>query len=892
MSKQSLLLVDGDPRSLRVLEVSLKKAGFVVTTAVNGKDALDKVELSPPDLVISETLLDELDGYGFCQRLKANPEWADIPFVFLTAQTEIEAKIKGLELGVEDYLTKPIYIKEIVARARILIQKRQRTRIEERRDGRTRFSGRISDMPVVDLIQTIEISRKAGLIYFTGEAGKQAAIYFRDGKVIDAEAGPLQGEDAVYRLLTWNEGEFEVVFRTVRRREVIAVSSQALLMEGMRRLDEWGRLSEQLPGLDIRFEIDARELTNRLGDVPDEHNAILRLFDGRRTVMEVIDASDYGDLECLEVIAKLFFEGLLVELGPGKPNRATGEWTVPSSVLDETPGLDRDAVTADLGESLGEVSGSSSAGDELVIGEELPELAVPSAATGPAPEAAAPSAAPPASGASTVSVSPPEADAPGGAGPSEEDEASFADVRLTPPPVDVEVMPVASTASTAAPAAAREAPETPETPETSEAPETSETPATLAAQLAGAERGGDAPPPRRKSLIEKAIDESDLVGMGLGDVDALLGITSSPAIAVPTPVARVDSEPVPQAIYNDDPTPLPPPMAMDVDDEVLPRATTSRGAEVAQVAGEVVAPAPAADAEPARELITIRPKRQTREQPALAAPGEVATAAAPAVPAAEPPAAAPAPAPARSEPLPERVKVDRTEPVESLPPNQRGPRWPAIATGLGALAILAFVVVKSGRGGGAAPAPVDAAPGYVPLDAMRAMPPPPAPPDAAGPSPVRAPDAAAAQPATDAAPPSTPTDARAVAVDAAAATDGVDAGGDYKAPLEGARRALDDGDYDRALALADESLAVRRSARGYVVRADALRRLGRIELAVAATDAAIKANGSYAPAWDMKGKILWSARRYDEARPAYEHFLQLQPTGEAADTVRALLGTK
>ena len=130
MSKQSLLLVDGDPRSLRVLEVSLKKAGFVVTTAVNGKDALDKVELSPPDLVISETLLDELDGYAFCQRLKANPEWADIPFVFLTAQTEIEAKIKGLELGVEDYLTKPIYIKEIVARARILIQKRQRTRIE------------------------------------------------------------------------------------------------------------------------------------------------------------------------------------------------------------------------------------------------------------------------------------------------------------------------------------------------------------------------------------------------------------------------------------------------------------------------------------------------------------------------------------------------------------------------------------------------------------------------------------------------------------------------------------------------------------------------------------------------------------------------------------------
>ncbi len=925
VSKQSLLLVDGDPRSLRVLEVSLKKAGFVVTTAVNGKDALDKVELSPPDLVISETLLDELDGYAFCQRLKANPDWADIPFVFLTAQTEIEAKIKGLELGVEDYLTKPIYIKEIVARARILIQKRQRTRIEERRDGRTRFSGRISDMPVVDLIQTIEISRKAGLIYFTGEAGKQAAIYFRDGKVIDAEAGPLQGEDAVYRLLTWNEGEFEVVFRTVRRREVIAVSSQALLMEGMRRLDEWGRLSEQLPGLDIRFEIDARELTNRLGDVPDEHNAILRLFDGRRTVMEVIDASDYGDLECLEVIAKLFFEGLLVELGPGKPQRATGEWTVPSSVLDETPGLDRDAVTADLGEPLGSVSGpTTSSTDELLIGEELSELAPPTA-----PSAAAAAAAP----ASPPPTSPAD------------DEASFADVALTPPPVDVEVTPSAG-AGAAPPVAAPPAPEPaatlaaapamssvePVTPAPEVAPEAATpvpdaaTPApapvslpaapdsasppsaadsaspdpapaaspTLVAQLATAEQPAEAPPPRRKSLIEKAIDESDLVGMGLGDVDALLGISSSPALAVPAPIARVDSDPVPQAIYSDDPTPLPPPMPMDVDDE-LPRATTSRGAEVAQVAGEVLAATPAADAEPARELITIRPKRQTREQPALVPVSESAAAAeaTPATPASESapsaaPAPAPAPAPPRStspsEPLPERVAADRTEPVETLPPNQRGPRWPAILTGLGALALLVFVVVKSGRNHASRP-PVDAAPGYVPLDAMRALPPPAAPPDAA----------AAHTPPIDAPAPAALVDAGApppTARDAGGGATAADAGVDYKVPLESARRALEDGDYDRALALADESIAVRRSARGYVVRADALRRLGRIDLAVAAVDAAIKANGAYAPAWDLKGKILWSARRYDEARPAYERFLELQPTGEAADTVRALLGTK
>jgi DNA-binding response OmpR family regulator len=195
VSKQSLLLVDGDTRSLRVLEVSLRKAGFMVTAATSVEDALDKLELHAPDLIISETTFPDGDGFELRRRVRANPEWSEIPFIFLTAEAAIENKIRGLELGVDDYLTKPIYIKEIVTRINILLQKRQRVRFEERRDGRTRFAGRVQDIPVVHVIQTIEISRKSGVIQFVGAGVRQAAIYFRDGRVIDAEAGSLQGED-------------------------------------------------------------------------------------------------------------------------------------------------------------------------------------------------------------------------------------------------------------------------------------------------------------------------------------------------------------------------------------------------------------------------------------------------------------------------------------------------------------------------------------------------------------------------------------------------------------------------------------------------------------------------------------------------------------------------
>ncbi len=922
-----------------MLEVSLKKAGFNVTAAVNGRDALEQVELAAPDLVIAETVLDEVDGFTFCQRLKANPAWADIPFVFLTAQTDIESKIRGLELGVDDYLTKPIYIKEIVARARILLQKRQRTRIEERRDGRTRFAGRLSDMPVVDLIQTVEISRKSGLITFTGEGGKQAAIYFRDGKVIDAEAGPLQAEDAVYRLLTWNDGEFEVVFRTVRRRDAIMVSSQALLMEGMRRLDEWGRLTEQLPSLDTRFEVDARELAARLGEIPDEHNAILRLFDTRRTVMQVIDASDYGDLECLEVIAKLYFEGLLLELGPGRES-PSAEWTVAPTALEETPGQGGAVQVA--GDSLG-----------LLASHDLAPAAPAFVASEPS-GAVVGAVADEGSGGPTRPVVVAGTEAGTGTGTGTEAGTGTGTEAGTGTGTELGAEPVSP------------------------------------GRIAMLAEAGAPLPPRRKSLVEKAIDESDLVG--LGDIDAILGggpantlpadaapgggdgaprdgdaaapaaalagtapalaAAAAPAVdgaaaalagtapvlvAAAAPPAGVDTSAVPQVVtddaqsgpVDDGPTPLPPPWVLeDVDDPSGPRVIASRGADTATAAGEVDQTAARADLDAtARELVTILPKRQTKEHPivtpdglddpgarALAdaggAPGPAAASAAPAPTAASTASAAattpPGPASSAAEALgarrPRTLPPPPGKPVttvaepgddeDDLGRPRAAVRWPAVLVGALAVALLAFVIVRASKGGARGRGvDVDAALVATAGDAATAG-------ADAGAGVAIAPDAGVVDAgvvavAADARPAPLAVDAGAVAVavDARPAPLAVDAAApDWRAKLTEARAALDDGDAERALVLADEALALRTSARGLVLRGDALRRLDRVDEALAAADRAIQVTRSYAPGWYLKGSILWSVRRYDEARPVFATYLELQPTGATADNVRQLLG--
>ncbi|TKD08553.1 response regulator [Polyangium fumosum] len=323
MAKQQLLLVDADARSLRVLEVSLKKAGFSVTTAQDGADALSKIELSPPDLILTDTRLPNMDGYALVRRLKENRDWASIPVVFLTSQKSIEDKIRGLELGVEDYLTKPIFVRELIARVNLLIARRTRegiaTKQQNQTGGRTRFAGLVSDMGVVDLLQTFEVSRKSGIVHIRYER-HDAHIYFREGKVVDATLGRLMGEEAVYRALLWNEGSFEVEFCKVDNVDVIGASTQGLLMEGMRRVDEWGRLLEALPSLTTVFEVNAEELVDRLNEIPDELNGILRLFDGRRDLMAVVDASPFEDLSTLSTISKLYFEGLLVpRMEPSEP---------------------------------------------------------------------------------------------------------------------------------------------------------------------------------------------------------------------------------------------------------------------------------------------------------------------------------------------------------------------------------------------------------------------------------------------------------------------------------------------------------------------------------------------------------------------------------------------
>lgn len=121
---KKILLVDDDPALVEGLSYSLKREGYEVAVAADGLRALECVREEQPDLVILDIMLPQLDGFEVCRILRA--AGAKVPILMLTAKTEEVDKVVGLELGADDYLTKPFGLRELVARIRALLRRAQR----------------------------------------------------------------------------------------------------------------------------------------------------------------------------------------------------------------------------------------------------------------------------------------------------------------------------------------------------------------------------------------------------------------------------------------------------------------------------------------------------------------------------------------------------------------------------------------------------------------------------------------------------------------------------------------------------------------------------------------------------------------------------------------------
>jgi response regulator RpfG family c-di-GMP phosphodiesterase len=226
------LLVDPDAEETTVLELRLAEHGFDVTIARNSRDAENELA-ADFDVVISEVDLKPQSGFELLSSIRAAGN--EVPFVFHSKNAEGDAVQRGFDLGADDFITKPASPDLVALKVMRVLDGAGRAK--KKTGG---VSGSLTEMALPDVVQILFHGRKSGKLSVSAD-GKRGDILFSDGMIFDATFGEHAHEEAFYQMVKLRQGDFELDPNFRPTEQVIQVSPESLLLEGMRRLDESGR---------------------------------------------------------------------------------------------------------------------------------------------------------------------------------------------------------------------------------------------------------------------------------------------------------------------------------------------------------------------------------------------------------------------------------------------------------------------------------------------------------------------------------------------------------------------------------------------------------------------------------------------------------------------------
>jgi CheY-like chemotaxis protein len=210
-----------------------------VSGAADGADALLRIVDEMPDLVICDYRMPGLDGRQLYEKLRSRQQTKQLPFIFLAGRSDVEEKLRPMLEGVEEFVVKPFFLKDLVRRMKKIIDRLQLEKLQSRAVRPGVIQGRLEEMSILDLMQSLEMGQKScQLMIHRGD--DRAELYFAAGQCTDARLGSLEGEAAVYETVRWQEGNFEIDFNFngAPARTTISRTTTGLLMEALRLMDE------------------------------------------------------------------------------------------------------------------------------------------------------------------------------------------------------------------------------------------------------------------------------------------------------------------------------------------------------------------------------------------------------------------------------------------------------------------------------------------------------------------------------------------------------------------------------------------------------------------------------------------------------------------------------
>ena len=201
-NKQSILLVDDDPNIAQLVRLYLEKEGFTVTTAGRGDEALALFRQNPPSLMVLDIMLPGMDGWQVCRAVRQS---SAIPIIMLTAKDETFDKVLGLELGADDYVTKPFETKELVARIKAVLRRTTAGETQEETLSfpsltvslskyEVHYKGKLVEMPPKELEVLYFLARHANKVFTREQLLEQVwgFDFFGDSRTVDVHIKRLR----------------------------------------------------------------------------------------------------------------------------------------------------------------------------------------------------------------------------------------------------------------------------------------------------------------------------------------------------------------------------------------------------------------------------------------------------------------------------------------------------------------------------------------------------------------------------------------------------------------------------------------------------------------------------------------------------------------------------
>jgi CheY-like chemotaxis protein len=233
-SNVKVLLVDDNPMVLGMLKQALTPLAEV-GTANDAADALLKAIDDPPDVLVSDFRMPGMDGRQLLEKLKSRPATAGIAVILMASKADISDRLS--QEAVEDCIEKPFFLKDAVQKIKRVIDRIALEKMAKSASSDGVLRGSLSQMNVIDLVQSLEMGRKSCQLTMTNGADK-CELYFTGGQVKHATYGAISGDEAVFRVLRWTDGNFQINFEGKATQETTTLNTQGLLMEGLRLLDE------------------------------------------------------------------------------------------------------------------------------------------------------------------------------------------------------------------------------------------------------------------------------------------------------------------------------------------------------------------------------------------------------------------------------------------------------------------------------------------------------------------------------------------------------------------------------------------------------------------------------------------------------------------------------